>query len=331
MRTHDSAGHTLRRLAATLALTAALALPAAAASPYSGYVVFGDSLSDVGNLFLGTGGAQPAAPYANGQFSNGPVWAQGLACNLGLAPLTPALSGGTDFAFGGAVTASPASIPFDVGVPNLNAQIGAFLSTVGGTAPSSALYSVWIGANDVLGILASADPAALSDTQSAAHSEAAAIGALASHGALNILVPLLPDLGKTPRLLAAGPLASLGATVLSTAYNSTLLTDLAGITGIPGLDITVLDTFSLIDTVAADPTSYGLSNTINACYIGPYTGGGTSCATPNDYLFWDSIHPSAIGHNLIANAASEALVPEPATTTLLLTSLLGLAYTRRRR
>ena len=326
----SSTGHTIRRLAATIALTAALALPASAASPYSNYFVFGDSLSDVGNLFTATGGAQPAAPYANGQFSNGPVWAQGLATNLGLAPLTPALSGGTDFAFGGAITASAASIPFSVGVPNLNDQVGLFLSAVGGTAPSSALYSVWIGANDVLGILASADPNAFTDTLSAAHSEAAAIGALASSGALNILVPLMPDLGKTPRLLAAGLPASLGATALSQTYNSTLITDLAAITGIPGLDITILDTFSLIDTVAADPASYGLSDTTDACYVGPYTGGGTVCATPSDYLFWDSIHPSAGGHAIIANAASTALVPEPATTTLLLTSLLGLAYTRRR-
>jgi len=329
MRSFVSAGHTLRRLATALALTTAVALPASAASPYSNYVVFGDSLSDVGNLFAATGGAQPAAPYANGQFSNGPVWAQDLAGNLGLAPLTPALLGGTDFAFGGATTSSAATK--SSAVPNLDMQIGAFLAGTGGTAPSSALYSVWIGANDVLGTIATADPNALTDTQSAAHSEAAAIGALVTDGARNILVPLLPDLGKTPRLIAAGTVAQAGATGLSLAYNAALLADLAGITGVPGLDITVLDTFSLIDTVAADPATFGFSDATDACYIGPYTGGGTTCATPNDYLFWDTIHPSAVGHSLIANAASEALVPEPATTTLLLTSLLGLAYTRRRR
>ena len=69
---------------------------------------FGDSLSDVGNIYaytsVNTPPAYPAAPYVNGQFSNGNVWVQDLARSLGLAPLTPSLLGGTDYAVGGAET-----------------------------------------------------------------------------------------------------------------------------------------------------------------------------------------------------------------------------------
>ena len=74
------------------------------AGAYDAIYAFGDSLSDTGNIFAATGGAEPAAPYANGQFSNGAVWVQDLAAGLGVAPLKPSLLGGTDYAYGGAQT-----------------------------------------------------------------------------------------------------------------------------------------------------------------------------------------------------------------------------------
>ena len=41
--------------------------------------VFGDSLSDNGNLFDMTGGlAPPSPPYFDGRFPNGPVWVEHL-------------------------------------------------------------------------------------------------------------------------------------------------------------------------------------------------------------------------------------------------------------
>ena len=71
--------------------------------------MFGDSLSDVGNVYLATNGIEPASPYVDGQFSNGPVWVQDLAARLGLPALTPSLAGGSDYAFGGATTGSPST------------------------------------------------------------------------------------------------------------------------------------------------------------------------------------------------------------------------------
>ena len=55
---------------------------AAHAAQFSAEYVFGDSLSDVGNVYLATGGIEPASPYVDGQFSNGPVWAQDLGSGL---------------------------------------------------------------------------------------------------------------------------------------------------------------------------------------------------------------------------------------------------------
>lgn len=72
----------VRRLIGTaLVGAAALATLPAAAGPYSSLTVFGDSLSDTGNIFIATGGAQPPSnqPYFNGRFSDGPVWVDTLA------------------------------------------------------------------------------------------------------------------------------------------------------------------------------------------------------------------------------------------------------------
>src|ERR1700733_2785611 len=82
------------------------------ANPIDAIYAFGDSLSDVGNAFIATSGAEPAFPYANGQFSKGPVWVQDLASDLGLAPLTPSAAGGTDYAVG--VALSGAANPGDL-------------------------------------------------------------------------------------------------------------------------------------------------------------------------------------------------------------------------
>src|SRR4051794_37120522 len=67
-------------------------------APYTGVTVFGDSLSDVGNVFAVTGGT---LPYPSGRFSDGPIWIDRLASNLG-TPLQPSVAGGSNYAFGGA-------------------------------------------------------------------------------------------------------------------------------------------------------------------------------------------------------------------------------------
>ena len=71
----------------------------AAAGPFTSLVVFGDSLSDIGNVSQATPifplvPKTPGPYYWNGRFSNGAVYAETLATGLGLpvlpaAPTTP--------------------------------------------------------------------------------------------------------------------------------------------------------------------------------------------------------------------------------------------------
>jgi outer membrane lipase/esterase len=216
-------------------------------------------------------------------------------------------------------------------VPNISQQVGLFTLATGGHASSTALYTMWIGSNDVYTALAGligntlSLAQAMTDLTLAAQTEAAAVQALALEGAHTFLVPLVPDLGKTPDASGAASIAS----ELSAGYNAALATALLAVTTAAGADVRYVDTFGLIDNAVADPAAFGFTDATDPCYVGPLTGGGSVCATPASYLFWDGEHPTAVGHADIAAAALVAL-PEPSTIALLPVAMLGLFAVRRR-
>ena len=84
-------------------------------------------------------------------------------------------------------------------------------------------------------------------------------------------------------------------------------------------------------TVVHEPFSYlaefGYADVTHACYLGPITGGGTACPSPDSFLFWDGEHPTEAGHQLVAAAALNA-IPEPGMLAGFLAA--GLLLIRRR-
>ena len=282
--------------------------PTHARSPYSALYAFGDSLSDVGNDFAASGGTEPAPPYYQGRFSNGPVWLDYLAQQLHTGPMIPSVVGGKDYAFGGATTGYAQTLSSPP-VPTFQQQVAQFNATHS-VAPSSALYAVWIGGEDLLHVLQSGAPLsqAIALMQGAAATESTVIATLLGQGARNILVGLLPDAGKSPTIIALGPTVSAAASALAAVYNIALVAHLSGVIASSGAKVSYLDAFSLVDIVVADPGAFGLSNVTAPCYLGPFTGGGTVCATPNQYLFWDEFnHPTTAGHAIVADVAADVL------------------------
>jgi phospholipase/lecithinase/hemolysin len=314
-------------------------LPAARAGSIDAIYAFGDSLSDVGNIYTATGGAIPGPPYVNGQFSNGPVWVQGLAAALGLAPLTPSLLGGTDYAYGDAETGPTA---FNTSVPQTDltgptgqlAQFGAAHST----ADPNALYTIWIGSNDLVDILSGAAPSQYAaDIGAAVTNVGTAIGTLAAGGAKNFLILTVPDLGLTPQAIAGGPAAQAAASALAVDFNNALVSSAVTFASSDSLNLSILDTYSLLDAIVANPSMYDFTNVTDPCLTGStnYVG-GTACAATtaaqNQYLFWDLRHPTSAGHAVIADAALTVLTPEPASLSLIAAGLMaiGIAFRLRR-
>ncbi|SRR5579883_69916 len=293
----------IRLLAGALALALA---GSAAAAQFDNVIVFGDSLSDNGNLSYV---AEP--PLAPSRFTTNPglVTVENVARFYGFT-LSPSLQGGTDFAWGGAGMVNDVQ----PGVPTVPQQVGQYLQATGGKADPNALYAMWGGANDVFYNLGLAGAGAITSQQAQANIQAAAqtelqlIGQLAQAGAKRVIVFNLPDIGVTPSFTSQGAQVAAQGTNASIVYNSTLGAGLAQ----AGIDIIPIDTFGLIHEVIADPSRYGFTNvTAPACGTAP---GTTSLAcgpqgspypyqyapgTDQTYLFADGVHPTTAAHALL--------------------------------
>ena len=295
------------RSAALAALTIAAAgamASAASAQSYSRLVVFGDSLSDNGNLYAATGNTQPASPpYFQGRFSNGPVFTELLGFNAGRSAAGAPRTGSINYAYGGARTDSSA---FPPGMRNQLLQY----TSGGGTFGANDLVSVLGGANNIFQAVpaagASANPTGA--IQPVALSAAADINfivnSVAGAGAGTILVSNLPNLALTPQFnQGPGAPAAALADYAGTQFNGALLSGLMTTAAArPGTNIILMDLYKIGATLAGSPGAFGLTNARDACF-----NGVTVCATPGTYLYWDSVHPTAAGHQLLARLANDYL------------------------
>jgi outer membrane lipase/esterase len=255
-------------------LCGALAASGASAAPYSGLVVFGDSLSDTGNA---------------GRFTNGPVWVEVIAERVG-TELKPSRAGGTNYAVGGALT--------DGGPSDVRGRLAAYLKTHRGRADARALYVVYAGANNLL--MAGCEPNRDAPTRVARRAAAAlgdGVDDLAAAGAEHILVPNLPNIGFAPALRALGPPCVTEARRLTEAFNAALEGELRKVEAERSITVRRLDVFSLANQVMGDPRSAGFRDVATPCLRGSCDGA----------LFWDSLHPTSEAHARLAAAALSAI------------------------
>lgn len=289
-----------RRLLGLWLVTLTLALTAAGA-PFSTVVAYGDSLSDNGNLFSAIG--QPGPPYFQGRASNGPVAVELLAARFGIPLL--------DFAFSGATTGIGNNLDdgsaTTVGLFMLPGMMPLYANSIPAITPlaSSALFVVWGGPDDFLAP-SPLDLTGIAVADRAVDNLVTIVTGLKGLGAQHIVVPGMPDLGLTPFKLLEGPASSAAASALSAYFNMRLKASLPA-------GVVFFDTSALMRTVIDNPGAYGFNNVTDACLD---TAAPSLCSNPGRYLFWDDIHPSGRGHEILAAQLAAAAVPEPATFAL---------------
>lgn len=326
------------RILSVVFLALAFASNVAHALPYSNLVLFGDSLTDTGNNAIvfdtviappGTPPGTlrtptpvesptfiPSAPYGSNRYSNGPVWVERFATSIGLSAQA-SLLGGTNFSFGGARTGpAGSSFPF-----SLTDQVEIFLGGSGGVAQGDALYVVAGGGNNARDAAALAagggDPTAIIEAY--VLDMAAILTRLSGAGAKDILLVNVPNIGLTPAVRAFGPAAAAGASAIAAGMNAALDGVLAGLLPALMLDVKVFDFYSTFTQVVANPNDFGLSDVTSSCAFS-----AVCIADPDTTLFWDGIHPTAVGHTLVARAAFAAAIPEPSSLALML--IVGIIF-----
>ncbi|MBQ0721123.1 MAG: SGNH/GDSL hydrolase family protein [Gammaproteobacteria bacterium] len=304
--------------------------------PFDSIVVFGASLSDSGNDFVVLSNPEqfgfepgcdlttpsnvppyanlddlfiPSASYSRGghHFTNGATWVESLASATGLSgTLRPALRNegekAQNYAVGGA---RAVDLPCRF---NLMDQLGAYLSS-GHRVSDETLFIFDIGSNDLRDALADLpnDPAPI--LTAALSNISDAIQTLYAVGGRQFLIANAPDFGQTPAVQildgSVAPGAAFAARQLALGFNDGLTGLQLGLSALPAIDIRSLDLFALFNEILAEPEDFGISETEMPCItpnIPPYV-----CKKPNQFLFWDGIHPSKAVHKVMADEARKVL------------------------
>lgn len=298
-------------------------------------ITFGDSLSDNGNLYglmttlHATVPLIPVLPkdppYYRGRFSNGPVWVEQLAQFMHV-PLM-------DYAYGGSwvesVMDSEEVIPFSLGT-----QVNFYLvANAADVAKEQHLYVLWSGGNDYIKGRSDAEYAT-TNTVSVLRDQ---LEWLIYYGAKKFLIVNVPDLSVVPEVISQGPDFTAAVGKLSNMHDQKLAAMVAKERqDHPDVKFVEIDIRQYYDDVVKNPGKYHLTNIHDACYGDGYTFlqppnnvisaaktakidiltnpslrvayltaiaaamGQKPCDSPDEYLFWDKIHPTRVVHIIFA-------------------------------
>jgi phospholipase/lecithinase/hemolysin len=283
-------------------------------------VVFGDSLSDIGNSFVASGGTappgQPLAPQGSplrgdygetfdgtgarflGRFTDGRNWVDyfpGVAkqFHLDISRVTawlqdPNNESATDFAVGGSTSGDLNVI--NPALPSFPEQITAYLNGPSLTNAADDLCVIWIGSNDF--------GAKINPLTTVANIKDA-IAQLSSAGAKHFFVITIPDLALTPQVKAAGGATIFAATQFVATTNVLLAVELPRFALNHQIRIDLVNINAIFVPVVYQPVRFGFTNSSKFAYEPP-NGPLLVKDNPDNYVFWDGFHPTTKVHSLAA-------------------------------
>ncbi|HMV04640.1 MAG TPA: SGNH/GDSL hydrolase family protein [Accumulibacter sp.] len=313
-------------------------------------VVFGDSLSDVGNVYAdsisrGLLPDPPSPPYYNGRMSNGPIWVDYLADGIGSArpQASQAVAGATGYAYAGSAIGPGERVRSSIVytspppgqqqlVSNSGKQINDFLAAApGNNLTAEQLVLFWSGSQNLLqATLTGSAQSGLASIAATLNELQAELRLLSAHGARRIVVPNQIDASSAPFFNGYGPNLPAGTkpllSFLTGEFNTRLAALLAALSADPTFGARLYPVYvdEAFDLIQADPLAYGFDNLTVPLAL------ARNPVNPSGYLFWDPIHPTTQGHEIIARNALRAL-PLPGSLSLILLGLAVFAGQRVRR
>ena len=284
-------------------------------------VIFGNSISDTGNIYSLTNNTFPPEPlYYQGRFSNGLLWVDYLSEDLGLNfsnfydSNSTNVSEGINFSIGGATTGTTTlgDLP-GLNFPGVTTQVNDYLNFLDGTAiDEDALVVYWAGENDY--VQAFQNEEMLLNPEVPITNISNSLAQLANAGAENVLVSNLVNLANVPlgrSLVSPEQLEQL--TLLTNAHNSALNSAIASLNiAFPETEFVIFDTNSLLENIFDNSTEFGLiDDPIESCLtpnnfpdIAP---NAVPCDNPDEYFYYDNQHFTSAVHQLIADSALQTI------------------------
>jgi phospholipase/lecithinase/hemolysin len=333
---------------------------------YNQIIIFGDSLSDDGNLYNTTLGFIPKSPpYYQGHFSNGPVWSDSVGSYFSDKNHVSTVN----YAVGGETVNF--HNPFSGFLPyTFSNSLNSYYLHTAFQDRSHTLFIVWLGANDYLN--GTNDPDQATTDVIATIQEN--IESLIRSGGKSFLVMNLPDLAVVPFTSANTTRAELHT--LTLLNNNKLRMAVEELRQeYPEINIQLFDVYSIYEDLANNLTAYNqkyhtqIKNMTDPCWEGGYytkaglqgmedeirrdleaneqqkmakglagktkatqdfhalahyiatspdlresymvsksfAGGKTACEQPDDYAFWDHVHPTAPVHRIISSILIEKI------------------------
>lgn len=291
------------------------------AAPLNKIVVFGDSLSDTGNLYEYMKHQLPISPpYFNGRFSNGPLWIELLAQSY--YPNGDSKAHLLNYAFGGAGVSDDVDDDMDAeALFNLRREMDSYLLSHQDKADPDSLFVVWMGSNNYLGVPDDAESAVNEVISGLKHS----LETLVEKGAKHIVLINIPNLGQTPAARDFDAVNEL--TYISRLHNEQMVglkEELAS--AYPLVQWVLFDVNEVFKEMLNNPKKYGFHNTSDTCYeeliSQPSSQSVLKMAATikpkaslqkdvcNGYLFFDPVHPTFPAHQLMAKMMQDAFSAE---------------------
>lgn len=295
------AGRGVKHAFGSALMGAALVLGAqssAEAQNFSDFYIFGDSMSDPGNLHA-MDPRQFGSPYWQGRPSNGPTWADYLPGMLNISD-----GHYFNFAIAGATIGNS---------DDITSLLGPYQIRRSGPIPNAALVGLNGGGNGISyairdGSLNSQSGAA-PFAQKLVDEMSTAISRLHAKGGRTFIVMNQQDLGEAPAIFNYDPAATALASYAVRQYDAALTPAMMALSEKLGVKIIVVDVLAMNDVAKASLARYGITNWDRPCidwFTSKPTGACGTVLNKDGTLDapgaakWDGVHMTTMAQQGVA-------------------------------